>query len=162
MADANDLRSVLTEAERIHVDASVLALHILGHPRYLPLTRLLFSLLSEDRVRASTSAVSVYQLLVEAYRRGEGDTARKAEQHLSTIPGLDVIPMTSAIARQAAEVRAQLGGSVERAIQIATALGGRAEVYLTQHSAFRRVAGMKVESLDLYSAAEPSSQGPVQ
>ena len=158
MADVGDLRSVLTEAERIHIDASVLALHLLGHPRYLPLTRMLFSLLSQDRVRASTSAISVYQLLVEAYRRGEGDVARTVEQCLSTVPGLEVIPVTSAIAKQAAEVRAQLGGSVERAIQIATALGGRAEVYLTQHSAFRRVAGMKVESLDLYSATEPSQR----
>lgn len=162
MADAGELRSVLTEAERIHVDASVFALHLLGHPRYLPLTRMLFGLLSQDGVRASTSAVSVYQLLVEAYRRGEGDTARTVEQCLSTVPGLEVIPVTSAIARQSAEVRAQLGGSVERAIQIATALGGRAEVFLTQHSAFRRVAGMKVESLDLYSTTGPSSNGSIQ
>lgn len=162
MADTDRLRAVLTEAERIHVDASVLALHLLAHPRYTPLTRTLFSLLSHDQVRASTSAVSVYQLLVEAYRRGEGDTARTVEQCLTTVPGLEVIPVTSAIARQAAEVRAQLGGNAERAIQIATALGGKAQIYLTQHSSFRRVAGMKVESLDLYSTPTTGSERPVQ
>lgn len=162
MADADRLREVLTEAKRIHVDAGVLALHLLAHPRYTPLTRMLFGLLAEDRIRASTSAMSVYQLLVEAYRRGEADTARTVEQCLSTVPGLDVIPVTNAIARQAAEVRAQLGGGVERAIQIATALGGKAEVYLTRHSSFRRVAGMRVESLDLYSTPTGSSQRSVE
>jgi hypothetical protein len=48
-------------------------------------------------------------------------------------------------------VRAQLGGSTERAVQIATALSEQAELYLTQRSAFRRVAGMGVESLDLFA-----------
>lgn len=150
MGDAGQLRKILTEAERVHVDASVFGLHLMGHPSYTPLTRMLFLLMSENHIRARTSTLSLYQLLVEAYRRGEPDTARTIEQYLTTVPGLDVIPVSQTIARQAAEVRAQLGGTPERAIQIATALGGRAEVYLTQHSSFRRVAGMRVESLDLY------------
>lgn len=153
MGDVDRLQETLTEAERVHIDASVLGLHLMGHPRYVPLTRMMFRLMSGSQIRVSTSAMSLYQLLVEAYRRGESDTARTAEQCLTAIPGLEVIPVTSTIARQASEVRAQLGGSTERAIQIATALGGRAEVYLTQHSSFRRVAGMRVESLDLYSGS---------
>jgi predicted nucleic acid-binding protein len=151
VVDSRRLQETLTEAERVHIDASVLGLHLMGQPRYTPLTRMLFRLMSEEQIQVSTSAMSLYQLLVEVYRRGEPDTARTAEQFLTTIPGLDVIPVTPTIARQASEVRAQLGGSTERAIQIATALGDRAEIYLTQHSSFRRVAGMRVESLDLYS-----------
>jgi len=154
VGSADELQVILTEAERVHIDASVLGLHLMGHPRYTPLTRMLFRLMSESQVRARTSAISLYQLLVEAYRRGQSDTARTAEQYLTTVPGLDVISVTPMIARQASEVRAQLGGTTERAIQIATALGGRAEIYLTQHSSFRRVAGMRVESLDLYSAPQ--------
>jgi predicted nucleic acid-binding protein len=153
VVDSRRLQETLTEAERVHIDASVLGLHLMGQPRYTPLTRMLFRLMSEEQIQVSTSAMSLYQLLVEVYRRGEPDTARTAEQFLTTIPGLDVIPVTPTIARQASEVRAQLGGSTERAIQIATALGDRAEIYLTQHSSFRRVAGMRVESLDLYSRA---------
>lgn len=153
MVDLARLQSTLAEAELVHVDASVIGLHLMGHPRYTPLTRMLFQSMSEERVRASTSAISVYQLLVEAYRRGESETARTIEQCLTTIPGLEVVPVTSGVARQAAEVRAQLGGSTERALQIATALSVKAGTYLTQHSSFRRVAGMSVESLDLHSTA---------
>jgi predicted nucleic acid-binding protein len=151
VADLARLRETLSEAELVHVDASVLGLHLMGHARYTPLTRMLFEAMSENHIRASTSAISVYQLLVEAYRRGESETARTVEQCLTTVPGLEVVPVTSAVARQAAEVRAQLGGSTERAIQIATALSVKAGTYLTQHSSFRRVAGMSVESLDLHS-----------
>lgn len=151
VVDSQRFQETLTNAGRVHVDASVLGLHLMGHPRYTPLTRMLFRLMSEERIRVTTSAMSLYQLLVELYRRGESETARTAEQYLTTVPGLEVIPVTPTIARQASEVRAQLGGSTERAIQIATALRGGVEVYLTQHSSFRRVAGMRVESLDLYS-----------
>lgn len=153
MSDGAALREVLTSAIRVHVDASVLALHLTGHARYTPLTRMLLGLLAEEELSATTSAISIYQLLVEAYRRGEAETAATAERYLTTIPGLTVVDVNPAIARQASQVRAQLGGSVERALQISTALSGRAEVYLTQRSAFRRVAGMSVESLDLYSRA---------
>lgn len=151
MSDTEKLRAVLTSAVRVHVDAGVLALHLTGHSRYTALTRMVLGLLADEELTATTSAISIYQLLVEAYRRGEADTAATAERYLTTIPGLSVVDVSPAIARQASQVRAQLGGSPERALQIATALSGRAEVYLTQRSAFRRVAGMSVESLDLYS-----------
>lgn len=150
MSDAGKLRSALASASRVHVDASILALHMAGDRRYTPLTRTLLEMLAEGELAASTSALSIYQLLVEAYRRGEAETAATAERYLTTLPGLDVVDLTPAIAGQAAQVRAQLGGSVERAVQIATALSEGAHVYLTQRSAFRRVAGMSVESLELF------------
>lgn len=150
MSDAGKLRSALASASRVHVDASVLALHMAGDRRYTPLTRTLLEMLAEGELAASTSALSIYQLLVEAYRRGEAETAATAERYLTTLPGLDVVDLTPAIAGQAAQVRAQLGGSVERAVQIATALSEGTHVYLTQRSTFRRVAGMSVESLELF------------
>ena len=153
MSDVGRLRDVLSAATRLHVDASVLGLHLAGDSRYTPLTRAVLEMLADDELRASTSALSVYQLLVEAYRRGEADTAATAERYLTTIPGLRVVDLTPAIARQASQVRAQLGGSTERAVQIATALSEGATVFLTQRSAFRRVAGMSVESLDLFAAS---------
>ncbi|MFW6084169.1 MAG: type II toxin-antitoxin system VapC family toxin [Gemmatimonadota bacterium] len=153
MSEVEKLRSTLASASRVHVDASVLALHMAGDRRYTPFTRALLEMLADGEISASTSALSIYQLLVEAYRRGESDTAATAERYLTTVPGLDVIDLTPPIARQASQVRAQLGGSLERAVQIATGLSRGAHVYLTRRSAFRRVAGMSVESMELF--AEP-------
>ena len=151
MSEAARLRDALAETTRLHVDASVLALHLAGDSRYTPLTRVLLEILAAGDLSASTSSITIYQLLVEAYRRGEDETARTAERYLTTIPGLDVVDLTPSIARQASQVRAQLGGGPERAVQIATALSRGAQVFLTQRSAFRRVAGMSVESLELFA-----------
>lgn len=152
MSSGQTLLDVLATATRIHVDASVFGLHMAGSDRYVPLTRALLKGASDDMFAASTSTLTIYQLLAEAYRRGEPEVAATASRYLTTLPGLSVVDVTPDIARQAAQVRAQLGGSCERAIQIATALGEGAEVFLTQRSAFRRVAGMRVESLELLSA----------
>ncbi len=110
MSDVAGLRDVLAGVGRVHVDASVLALHLAGNARFTPLTRAVLELLADSRLSGCTSALSIYQLLVEAYRRGEAETAATAERYLTTIPGLDVVDVTPAIAGQASQVRAQLGG----------------------------------------------------
>lgn len=161
MSDAARLVELLQDHELVHLDASVLALHAAGVPRTLPLTRSLFRAMEAGEVAAQTSALSLYQLLVESYRRGEESTASRIEQLMGSIPGLRVIPLDSRIARQAAQVRAQIGGRVERSVQLATALSEGADLFLAQRSSLRRVAGMAIESLDaLQSADAGSPPGP--
>jgi len=149
---------LLQEHDLVHLDASVLALHAAGVPKMLPLTRSLFHAMEVGQIRAQTSALSLYQLLVESYRRGEESTASRIEQLLGSIPGLRMIPLDGRIARQAAQVRAQIGGRVERSVQLATALSEGADLFLAQRSSLRRVAGMAIESLD---ALQPTDvKGP--
>ncbi len=150
------LKTTLEQAGVVHLDASVFALHATGHPRYVDLTRVVFGGLRAGEFEAQTSAVTLFQLLAEPYRRGREERALRAEACVTALPNLRILPVSPAIARQAAGVRAQLGGSVERALQLATALASEAEVFLTQRSTLRRVAGMRVDSLDAYVG--PSSE----
>lgn len=154
MSETRRFRQALSGRGLLHLDASVIALHAAAHPRYLPLTRALFEALAAGELEAQTSALCLFQVTVEAYRRGRPEAAERTERALAAIPGLRLVPVTPSLARQAAQVRAQLGGRPERAVQVATALAGGAEVFLTQRSALRRVAGMAVESLDGYVSAE--------
>lgn len=144
-------RARLTEAALVHVDARVLAFHLIGHPRFTPLTRVLFAGLKAGDYRAQTSAISHYQLLAEPYRRGEDGTAAASRRLLDSLPGLKIVDVSSAVASQAALVQAQLGGRGERAIQVATAFLGDADVFLTDRSTLRRIAGMTVESLESFA-----------
>lgn len=148
MNEGAQLVELLQDHDLVHLDASVLALHAAGVPRTLPLTRSLFHTMEVGEITAQTSTLSLYQLLVESYRRGEESTASRIEQLIGSIPGLRVIPLDSRIARQAAQVRAQIGGRVERSVQLATALSEGADLFLAQRSSLRRVAGMAIESLD--------------
>lgn len=141
-------RARLEDALRVHVDARVLAFHLLGDARYVQLTRLLFAGLKTGAVRGQASAISLYQILAEPYRRGHRERAEEVAKRLTVVQGLEYLPVTSEIAAQGAEVRAQLGGRAERAIQIATALAGGADLYLTEGSGLRRIAGISFLNLE--------------
>lgn len=144
-------RERLEAAGRVHVDARVLAVHLLADERYVGLTRLLFAGLDAGEVEAQTSSVSLYQVLTEPYRRRRDDDARSVADYLTALRGLEVVPVDGDVARRAAQVRARLGGRPERAMQIATALEGDADLLLAQGSGIRRVAGTEVLDLDDYT-----------
>lgn len=158
MNEVAAFRKVLAEAGIVYVDAGVLALHLVGDPRYLSLTRAILGGLRDREFTAFTSAITIYQLLVEPYRSGHEATAERVEVLVAALQGLEIVPVSATIARQAAQVKAQIGGGLPRAIQIATALAGDSEIYVTRRSTLRRIAGLGVAQLDAYRQGE--SDGP--
>jgi len=143
-------RARMEEARLVHVDARVLGYHLLGREPEVELTRLLFAAIRDGSASVQTSSVSVYQLLAEPYRRGEPEVAEEAEKLLEGLRGLDLVPLTTSLAGQAARVRARLGTETAASIQIATAVTEEAELFLTDGSGLRRVAGVRVENLEGY------------
>jgi hypothetical protein len=160
VSEIANFRRSLSDAGIVYLDASVLALHLTADSTYLPLTRVVLAGIRDGELSGLTSALSVYQLLVEPYRSGAEGSAERIERLLSGLPGLDIVPVTPSIATQAAQVKAQIGGSLTRAVQIATALASDAELYVTPRSALRRIAGLGVIQLDAYRA--PGPDGPVK
>ena len=153
MADAPNhagLEERLTRAALVHVDAHVFALHLIGRgpTKQTRQTDLAFSGIASGSIRAQTSSLTLYQILVEVYRQGRPASARDVARNVRLYPRLDIVEASAEIAVQAAEVRAQLGGRPERALQIATALVAGAEVYLTSGSGLRRIAGMHVLNVE--------------
>lgn len=156
MSERERFETLMLQQGLVHLDAGVLALHTAGARAALPLTRTLFQLMETGELKAQTSALTLYQLLMESYRRGEETTADRIEQLIGSLPGLRVIPLDGRVARQAAQVRARIGGRLERSVQLASALSEGADLFLTPHSSLKRVAGMGIESLDTF-AEQPSS-----
>lgn len=150
MSGSAEFRARVEEAGRVHLDARVLAYHLLGQEPEVGLTRLLFAAIQERAADAQTSAVSLYQLLAEPYRRGESEVAEETGKLLTGLRGLDVVPLTASLAGQAAQVRARLGTGAAASIQIATAVTEGADLFLTDGSGLRRVAGVRVENLEDY------------
>lgn len=158
--DLGAFRARLGGAEKLHLDARVLARHLLGDGPPAALTGALFRALQEGEARAQTSVLSLFQLLVEPYRREAADRAARATKYLSTLPGLELVPVSEEIARQAAEVSARLGSETASSVQIATALAGEADVYLTEGSSLRRIAGTAVVNLEDFLQAGEHRAGP--
>jgi predicted nucleic acid-binding protein len=150
MSQREALRLRLDAAELVHLDPRVFAYHLIGATIYSELTGVVFNGMRSRSFRTQTSSFALYQLLTEVYRRGEEERAAEISKMITVHTGLELVPVTSEVAVQAANVRAQLGGRPERAVQIATALIGGADVYLTEGSGLRRIVGMAVVNLEDY------------
>lgn len=160
VSEVETFRRALADAGVIYLDAGVLALHLAGDPVYLPLTRAALGGMRDGEFAGLTSALTVFQLLVEPYRSSEDGAAERIERLLMSLPGLEVVPLSATISGQAAQVKAQIGGGLARAVQIATALASDAEVFVTQRSALRRIAGLGVLQLDGFRRMRPETAGP--
>lgn len=142
-ADVEGFRSDLSGIRRLHLDPSVLARHLRGERPHAELTRVLFQALEDGGPPAQTSTFSVFQLMVEPYRQGADELVRQAASYLSA-SSVELVPVTEEVARRAAEVRARLGSGPGRSMQIASALLGGADCYLTDSSSLRRIADVRV------------------
>lgn len=148
-ADTEGFRDDLSGAERLHLDPTVLARHFRGRPPHCKLTRALFALSEDDGPALQTSMFSLFQIMVEPYRRGEAELAERATSYLSAGP-VELLPVSEGVARRAAEVRARLGFGPGRCVQIATALETGADRYLTESSTLRRIAEVRITDLEAY------------
>lgn len=147
---AERLREAIASSRLIHLDPSVLGRHLRGEGRPAALTRVLFDVVdAEGAPDAQTSTLSLFQLMVEPYRRGREELVRQAASYLSAGP-VELVPVSEDVATRSAEVRARLGTGPGRSVQIATALLRGADCYLTDGSSLRRIADMRVVELDAF------------
>jgi predicted nucleic acid-binding protein len=133
---------------RIAIDTCAFIYQWEAHPRYSPLTHLMFSSLEEGEFVAVTSTITMTELLVHPYRDQDLQRVNELASLLSTYPNLQWIPATLAIAVLAADIRANYRLATPDALQAATALHANATGLVTNDPIFKRVADLDVLLLD--------------
>jgi predicted nucleic acid-binding protein len=133
---------------RIAIDTCAFIYQWEAHPRYSPLTHLMFSSLEEGEFVAVTSTITMTELVVHPYRDQDLQRVNELASLLSTYPNLQWIPATLAIAVLAADIRANHRLATPDALQAATALHANATGLVTNDPIFKRVADLDVLLLD--------------
>lgn len=103
-----------------------------------------FSLLQLGDTKVVTSVVTVTEVLVHPLRHNNEKLASEYLDILLSHPQILALPVSSAIAQHAAELRAQYSLKTVDAIQLATALSQSATTFLTNDRDFRDVPGIKI------------------
>jgi predicted nucleic acid-binding protein len=112
-----------------------------------------FSLLQSGNSKVVTSIVTITEVLVHPLRQNNEKLASEYLDILLSHPHILALPVTSAIAQHAAELRAQYSLKTVDAIQLATAFSQNATTFLTNDRDFRNVPGIRIIRLvDLKSA----------
>ncbi len=138
------LDAVLSEHERIGLDTSVFIYHFEAHPTYLPLTRRVLDAVSQGRLTAVTSVVTVMEIAVRPLQLRRPEVADEYEILLLHFPHLDVLDVTVSVARRAAELRAAHRLKPADALQVATCLDAGATLFVTNDRAVHAIPDLSV------------------
>lgn len=144
------LRAFLRAHPRVTLDTCIFIYQWEAHPRYSPLTDCVFSSLEQSDFVAVTSTITMTELLVRPYRKGDLQEANEAFALFSMYPNLEWVSPQLEIAALAAQVRGQHGLHTPDALQAATAIHAKATALITNDAVFKRVPDFAVLVLDEY------------
>ena len=132
----------------IGLDSSVFIYHLEDHPRYAPLTEMIFNALEKGTNKGITSYLTLLEILTKPKAKGLFQEARDYEYYLSTFPNLTFYEIGLEVARKASDLRASQRIKAPDALQLATAILYGATAFLTNDRIFERVKDINVLILD--------------
>lgn len=136
-----------------YFDSMVLIYFIEKHAVYGTLVRPLFELIGEGKVAGLTSYVTLLEVLVRPLQVGRKDLAAEYRRALVGSSNVFLIPVGLQVAERAALLRAELRVRTPDAIQLATAIEERADVFVTNDERLKRCASLDVVVLDEFLPA---------
>jgi predicted nucleic acid-binding protein len=123
------------------------AYFIEGHSVYQPILSSLFKFSDEGGFSFVTSCVTLLEVLVKPLREGQKAIAEQYRDILTTAPGIELFDVTSAIAEQAAQLRAKYNLRTPDAIQLATCVELGADYFLTNDNRLKAVTEITVVAI---------------
>ncbi|MEI9478780.1 MAG: PIN domain-containing protein [Deltaproteobacteria bacterium] len=144
------LQDILKTHPVIGLDTSLFIYHLEDHPRYAPLTEIIFSALEKGANKGVSSWLTLMEILVKPKTEGLLQAARDYEYYLTTFPNLTFYEMGLEVAKKASDLRATDRIKAPDAIQIATALLYGATAFITNDKIFERIKGIDVLILDKF------------
>lgn len=133
---------------RVHVDSNVLIYFLQNNPDYSSLVRPLFELISDGRVVAVSSYITLLEIMVRPIQEGKTALALEYRDYLVGSRHFELFPVDRGIAEEGASICAKFKLKTPDAIQLATALKQRADVFLTNDAKLRRYDRVEVLVLD--------------
>jgi predicted nucleic acid-binding protein len=142
------LAGFLKKHRSIYLDTSAFIYFVEKHPRYFPVCEELFSEIEAGRTKASTSTLTLLEVLVQPYRQKNDELVLKFYALLTTYPHLTWVPMSVNVADQAAKLRAEHGLKTPGAIQAASAIFSGDTGFVCNDKMFNKVKTFECFVLD--------------
>lgn len=134
----------------VALDTQIFIYFIEEDSHYLPLIKPLFEAIDRGDLLAVTSGLSLMEVLVVPYRSGNSVLADQYESLLTRSRGLRFIEVDRRLLKTAAHLRGTLKLKPPDAIQVAAALLGDCQSFLTNDRRIRAVPGLKILQLKSY------------
>jgi predicted nucleic acid-binding protein len=132
----------------IYIDTALFIYFIERHPIYLSQVREVFRMIDENDLIGFSSILILTEVLSHPMKRGDVQMENQYREILTRSEGVEVIPVSLAIAERAAELRARYNLRTPDAIHVATALVSKCDAFLTNDSTLKRVIEIPILVID--------------
>ena len=140
----------LTKGKSVFLDTAPLVYFIEKHPRYHGIIKPVISQIDSLETKGLASTITLLEVLLHPLRDGNEKLANKYKTILLFSRGLDTYEISHDISERAALLRSRFGIKTPDAIQLATATHHKADYFLTNDAALKKVKGIKILVLDDY------------
>ena len=139
MGSLGDLRG-----KTVGVDTSPSIFFIERHSSYVDLIRPFFKAVDRGDCSMVTSVITLLEVLVHPIRHGDARLADQYRKILLNSNNITTLGVTADVANRAAELRVAYRLKTPDAIQLASAVLGGAELFITGDEAFSKVSEIEV------------------
>lgn len=140
------------QGQVVGLDTAPLIYFIEENQTYLGMVRPFFEAMDRGEFAVVTSTVTLLEVLVHPFRKGDSGLAQQYRDILLDAEGITTLPLSQDIAEEAARLRAAHGIRTPDAIQMATAIRGGASGFLTNDARLPSLPGLAVLVLDELAA----------
>lgn len=132
----------------VALDTAPLIYYVEEHPLNLPSLERFFRAIDEGYIQVVTSTVTLLEVLIQPLRQGNARVIERYRNILLDADGLDTIPVSAAVAEEAAQLRAIYRLTPPDAFQLATAVVEKANTVLTNDLRFPCLSSPRILILD--------------
>ena len=128
----------------IGIDTMVFIYHFEKNQIYSPLTFSIFESLEKGDFKGITSILTLLEILVKPKKENNSLLVERYKLLLETFPNLQVHEINENIADIASSLRANYNINTPDAIQIATSLDAKADIFITNDVNLKKISEIKV------------------
>ena len=139
MVASQSLEDFLKRHSSVFLDTSSFIYFVEHHPRYSYFCETLFDRVEAGKTRATTSTLTLLEVLVQPYRQKNEELIMKFYALLTSYPHLTWVSMTLNVADRAAKLRAEHRLKTPDSIQAASAISCGATGFICNDRIFRKV-----------------------
>ena len=136
----------MVDYRRIGLDTNVLIYYIEEHPVFMEKIEFFINKIEDGEAIGITSYVTLLELLVKPIREGRLDLVNQYRTILSA--RLEMVPLDETISLKAAGLRAKYGFRTPDAIQLASVIHKKGEVFITYDKGLKNIKEIKVLSME--------------
>jgi len=137
-------KNLINNYKVVALDTSIFIYHLEDHPKFGSLAEIIFELAEKNRLKIISSIISPIEILT-GYEKAKDFNARSNFiQMMNLFPNIEIYNLASNLVDQIVNLRVKYNLKTPDAIELATAIENKAEVFITNDKKLKKIKEIKI------------------